>query len=433
MKSSYSNHELSEKEEIKLWEECVFVFDSSALLNFYEYSEATRRSIFETTFKALKNRLWIPDWVNREFLRNREKTLRKPNKYYAELKDQHLKTIESHLTQIKNKTKTNNKHPHLNPQPIHEFEEQFQQFKDALERDIESQIIEIENMSQNDTLLSGFKSFFEVGEEYDYNQITEIIEEGEFRYRNSIPPGYMDEADKTGFQKFGDLIIWKQILHYAKKIKKPIILITDDRKEDWWILRDKKTTLGPREELIDEIVTVSNVGFWMYDSSQFLEKSKIILDTKIDEEVISEVKLKSVQWYGFTAEHAFVNWAIQKYADQGEILAPQGRMDSGVDTVLLHHDGSTTGFVVKYLRADNLGMIEFRIKRAIEIIPRFGRKYDKLVIVFITSDEAIANRIYRDLSDMKKQTKLFESELKEPDFIVGYLDEYQFLSIEKSR
>ena len=44
--------------------------------------------------------------------------------------------------------------------------------------------------------------------------------EGKHRYEFSIPPGYLDRNGKIGTQIFGDLIIWKQMLDYAKKKKK---------------------------------------------------------------------------------------------------------------------------------------------------------------------------------------------------------------------
>ncbi len=37
---------------------------------------------------------------------------------------------------------------------------------------------------------------------------------------------------KKGFQKYGDLIIWKEILRYSSVQKKTIILICNDKKED---------------------------------------------------------------------------------------------------------------------------------------------------------------------------------------------------------
>lgn len=84
-----------------------------------------------------------------------------------------------------------------------------------------------------------------------------------------LPPGYMDskkDKDKIGdkysygglvyHRKFGDLTFWKQIIEEAKSRKiKHLIFITDDDKEDWWLIADYmgEKQIGPRPELIEEI------------------------------------------------------------------------------------------------------------------------------------------------------------------------------------
>lgn len=43
----------------------------------------------------------------------------------------------------------------------------------------------------------------------------------------------MDQEDKTGLQKYGDLFVWMEILNHASECGKDVILITNDVKEDW--------------------------------------------------------------------------------------------------------------------------------------------------------------------------------------------------------
>ncbi|HJR99758.1 MAG TPA: PIN-like domain-containing protein, partial [Flavobacterium sp.] len=122
------------------------------------------------------------------------------------------------------------------------------------------------------------------GNPYSHSKIIEIIKEGEFRYANFLPPGYMDQKDKLGFQKYADLIIWKQIIEYSNNEKKPIILIMDDLKEDWWVLDKKRKPIMPRPELIEEIRESGNAEFWMYTISDFLKKfPELIEETTIQE------------------------------------------------------------------------------------------------------------------------------------------------------
>ena len=423
---------MNKVEEIKLWKECIFVFDSSALLNLYEYSEGTRKNIFDTTFNKLKKRLWMPNHVQQEFLNNREVTLKKPIRYYSELKDQHLKSIESHFEQLRNKTKTNSKHPHLSSEPIKLFGKQFEYFKKVIIDEMNEKVIEIEQMSSNDTVLKNLNSYFEIGKPYDYFKITDIAREGEFRYKYGIPPGYKDENDKKGFQIFGDLIIWKQVLDYSKEMNKSIILITDDCKEDWWVLDGRNRIEKPREELINEIKSFSNVDFWMYDSPGFLEKSKEMLETKIKEHTITEVRNKSHEWYGFTAEHAFTNWAQKEYGKFGEVFSPRSSIDS-VDLVFLDEERKKIGFITKYIGLKNLSTAEVEIKKILNSISKTPNKYyDNIVIAIMATDRKTAMSVTNIFKSIKDQIKLFYDDKYDPEYIVGYLDGYDFVKFDGS-
>src|SRR6266567_2622681 len=74
-----------------------------------------------------------------------------------------------------------------------------------------------------------------VGKPYKTEEYKEIYKKGKERYEQKVPPGYMDIAKKSNNNnEFGDLVVWFQILDYAKGEARPIILITDDAKEDWW-------------------------------------------------------------------------------------------------------------------------------------------------------------------------------------------------------
>ncbi|MFN7528562.1 MAG: PIN-like domain-containing protein, partial [Dolichospermum sp.] len=152
---------------------------------------------------------------------------------------------------------------------------------------------------QSDSVLDGFNKYFEVGEGYTFDEIMEIIKEGELRYRSKIPPGYKDQGNKhednegkkgkEGISIYGDLILWKQIIAHAKKVKKPIILIINDIKEDWCYKKEQRIE-KPREDLIRELYTITGMELWMYTFSDFLYTADKLLSTSVDNEVLEEVK-----------------------------------------------------------------------------------------------------------------------------------------------
>lgn len=296
-------YKLSEDREKQIWSEAIFVFDSSALLDFYFLPLLARKNIFENLFSVkLKDRLWIPSHVKFECTKNREKIIKKPiTENYKPLKDENLKIIKSSLKDIegkvgdlKNKTKKDDKHPSLPQEEIDAFTKTIAAFKketdafeDAIIKRISAVEEEINKLPENDDVLTAIRSLFKVGRYYSFQEVLEITKEGTHRFEYSIPPGYEDLKDKAkkGTQIFGDLIIWKQILEFATETKLPIIFICNDLKEDWCYL-DKSSTEkrieSPREELIKEIYDAAEVDFWMYNQAQFLYKSNLYYEAKIE-------------------------------------------------------------------------------------------------------------------------------------------------------
>lgn len=280
---------LTEEKEKRLWNDGIVVFDTSSLLNFYDYSDNTIQAIFNSTFKDLSDRLWIPYNVRFEYDKNRLKPINGNIKQYDDL-TKHLKVILEHFKQINNKTQSQEKHPIIDNQITNVFESHLNVFKEQLEGDIKKRKENLENSKSDDKVLSKFSEIFSFGEPYSFSRIMEIITVGELRFRHKIPPGYKDENDKIGFQKFADLIIWNQIIDFAKEKKLPILYVMDDNKEDWWILDKEKKAIKPREELLEEMLDKAGVEFWMYNTTDFIKVSNRILGSDVGDGTIEEIK-----------------------------------------------------------------------------------------------------------------------------------------------
>jgi len=110
------------------------------------------------------------------------------------------------------------------------------------------------DLLQHDKLRDALDTLLEdkLGLPYSQEKLDDVYNLGKQRYKQGIPPRYED-SNKEGKDKYGDLILWFQIIDKAKKTNKPIILVTDDRKEDWWRMFKGKT-IDPRPELVDEML-----------------------------------------------------------------------------------------------------------------------------------------------------------------------------------
>lgn len=298
----------SEDVEKQLWENSIFVFDSSALLNFYYIPTTKLQEIFNEIFERIKDRLWIPNHVEFEFFKNRESVILKPiSEKYNPLKDNYLQDTKKSIDKIikniedlKNNTKKEDKHPFIEQKIIDDFVSKTEKFKtDYVEFEktttklLEEQIEKIKAIKQDDIVLNSFTKYFKVGRKYNYSEIIEIIKEGKLRYEYQIPPGYkdIDDKEKIGIQIFGDLIIWKQIIEFAKDTKKPILLIVDDLKQDW-CEKDKKNSERielPNFDLIREMFDIAGVPIWFYSLPQFLHFSMVYLKSKINDNLIDTI------------------------------------------------------------------------------------------------------------------------------------------------
>lgn len=264
----------------KLWSDCIFAVDANVLLNLYRYSSETR-TLLENTLNNVKDRLFIPNQAAKEFLKNRLIVTAGQADEYTKA----IKTINDLSLMLSNKKK----HPFLSEAELPLFSEQVNKVVEQLENQ-KSTLLE---RLTNDEILEFVANIFDLstGDPYSEDEMKTLVFEGESRYSNEIPPGYKDgKKDPSGdpYRKFGDLIVWKQIIDEAKKQSKPVIFITDDKKEDWW-LEQSGRTISPRTELRGEFISFVDKDFWMYTVDKFIEESAKLRDVKISDQVIAEI------------------------------------------------------------------------------------------------------------------------------------------------
>jgi predicted nucleic acid-binding protein len=264
----------------QMWSEGIFVVDANVLLNLYRYSSGTRKEL-EKALEVVKDRIFIPHQAAKEFLGKRlDVTAGQANEYAKA-----IKSINDLLTKLSSK----DRHPFLPDAELPEFES----YSQKLILTLESQQKLLFDKFSNDEILDFVENLFssKTGSPYEESVLAKLAVEGEERYKNKVPPGYMD-SNKDGlgdqYRKYGDFLIWKQIIEYSKSQSKPVIFITDDKKEDWWVEQSGRT-IGPRPELIEEFYKDTSQKFWMYSVGRFVQESAKATNEEISEEVISEL------------------------------------------------------------------------------------------------------------------------------------------------
>jgi len=255
-------YSLTEGEFSELWDKGIFVFDTNILLNLYRYTPKTRERFFDILTK-LSDRIWIPFQIAKEYQENRLV---------------HISNLEANHKQVKESFKNRDS-------------EISENIYNQLMTELDGRIKEYADLFMDDTIRIRIDELFKskIGPEYTAEELSKLYNTGDERYNNKIPPGYEDAKEKKDYRKFGDLVLWRQIIDLAIKNKKSIIFITDDAKEDWWNKCHGKTS-GPRPELINEFVTEAHTLFHMYSSDRFAEYAKDYLKLKEDKAAIREME-----------------------------------------------------------------------------------------------------------------------------------------------
>lgn len=306
MKKSFSGFYNPTDEEIsKAWldEKTIFIFDTNVLLDIYSYKESAREDFF-SSLEKLKSNIWIPFHVGLEYQRNRLQVISQTKSVFRHAKKE-LDDIKNLKTKEKIKIITD-----MFPSLLDKTSK-LSDDVDKLINDYENDLNELNNkqpcVRSHDEIREKLNDLFfnKVGDEPNQSEIDNIEKEGEERYKNKIPPGFKDESKDEDFfyyggvkykNKYGDLIIWKQIIEHLKSNKdiNNVIFITNDTKEDWWFIIDSggKKRVGPHALLINEIKKLDNIRlFDMYTVVDFLRNtSEYSSDFNVSEESIINVK-----------------------------------------------------------------------------------------------------------------------------------------------
>lgn len=280
MKNIFPGYYKKSKEELtQLWENGIICFDANVLLNLYRYSEETRNELLNLIEK-FSEKIWLPHQVALEYNRNRYEVIADQEKAYKE--------FVSKIKQIEDDLKSTTKPPFLSRKNHNALKKVFKEVNSEVEESINKYC----NYLQQDSIFEQVSDIFQdkISAAFEKDEFDKIISEGEKRYKQKIPPGFEDEKTKDGERKYGDLVLWKQIIKKATEEKKPIILITDERKIDWWWKIKDGRNMGPRQELVEEIKREANVDFHMYSSERFLTYGLKYLKEQINRKTLEEIQ-----------------------------------------------------------------------------------------------------------------------------------------------
>lgn len=277
----------TEEEKRTIWENATIVFDTNILFNLYRYTAETRDDLL-AVMEEHRDHLWMPYQVGFEYFNKRLEIIDKIACAHNVLKEK-LNELKPKIEEAFNKDYSNH--------PLIKRDEFFAAYDEAIisvHTKLDEWMQQMPDYRADDTILTRLLSLYDgkTGEDSTPEQLAAIYKEGEARFKESVPPGYKDWKKKENEGKrhqSGDLIIWKQMMDYAKTNGTDIIFVTEDQKEDWWYILDGKIE-SPRAELLREFKKETDKTLLMYRQKGFLTDARadVKATTTEEVEVISE-------------------------------------------------------------------------------------------------------------------------------------------------
>ncbi len=269
----------------KIWENAIVVLDTNILLNLYRFSDNTRDKLFDA-LEGIKDQIWIPYWVGKEYVKNR------PNVIGSQMKE--LSAPITGITDFLKLFESKRTHPHL----ADETKKQLLDIQQSIiEANAETSKLLSARLRQDDIMVRINKLLDEnIGAEPTDAELSTLVVDGEKRVKSETPPGYGDYDKKkkdnphNPYAPIGDYIIWDAMKKKAAADKKPVIFICDDEEKGDWILKQSGQTIGPFPALLKEFKTETGQEFHIYNSFQFMNYYQEQPGEVVDEAVLQELK-----------------------------------------------------------------------------------------------------------------------------------------------
>ncbi|MEH7117193.1 PIN-like domain-containing protein [Neobacillus vireti] len=380
----YTDVELKE-----LWGKAIFVVDTNILINFYKYTSKESTKSLLDILRKLKDadRLWIPHQVALEYFFNYEDNMFKPHEGYDLLGKELVKLKEDAKKTL---SAVKSKHPYIMTEKYQFYIDDLNHSNDLIQNMLKD---EVENLPDSKIIQKDLFDLLDgiVGEPYSQKEIDAIEKAGKERYQHDVPPGFKDKNDKNkqGYrtygdfkyqQLYGDLIVWHQIMDRAKKEESQtsIILITEDRKDDWWE-KDKGQIKRPHPQLIQEFLNKTQQNFYMYRTDSFLRYAIDYLGADVSEEQAQEVtnEIENIRKVDELNENKL---RIQKARALNRVA---DYLSEGERNIFTHMVEQSTDLELDSVSAN------YRYSQAVKwafrnALPRLEKKFQDLIILLTT-------------------------------------------------
>jgi hypothetical protein len=293
----------------KLEKSFVIFLDTNVLMHVYKLSISARDKIFKF-FKDNKERIYLTNQIQQEFIKNREEVI---DCFNAELRRKLPEDFRKHIINHINEFLNQNKrilqdYSELNSE-IEEIKSKCDEIAGKLQEKSEKTFEQISNLKFLDQYLDVYTEFHicEKLNDLEINFIkkefdalkTEVRNPDQLveRYNKSFP-GAADIKEKPD-NPYGDFIIYHEILKFAKTTNQSVIFLTFDRTKGDWMKKD----FEPHLHYIENFYLNSSQTLFILDAEktfneQFDDAFISILNEKIEVQISDKPQIQFLEiWH----------------------------------------------------------------------------------------------------------------------------------------
>ncbi|MFF2787599.1 PIN domain-containing protein [Streptomyces sp. NPDC058049] len=268
--------------------EYLVVVDTNVLLELYRFTPDARQELLDA-LRRLEGRLWVPHQVASEYYRRRLDAVKDHLALYSSVPkaiDEYKERLTQEIHAFAKRCSMSAADKKLLIRPIEEMREKVNA---ELSRHAESFDLTIEKVVNDDPVLAALAEILDqkTGFGFDDEESLRLQESYAERAQAERPPGYKDVNKKENAH--GDYFVWEQILRRVEEVNKPVLLVTNDVKEDW-VRREAGLVVGARPELVAEMRDRCGADFMLIQLGGFLQLARNELGVSVSPSTVAQAE-----------------------------------------------------------------------------------------------------------------------------------------------
>ncbi|WP_148305740.1 PIN domain-containing protein [Streptomyces collinus] len=268
--------------------EYLVTLDTNVLLNLYRFTPQARDELLQALTK-LEDRLWVSHQVVKEYYSRRVDAIKEHIALYTTVPKVLNESRNKAIQEINTFTKRRSMSPEEKRALIDPLNKAFDMAIDEIKRHGDAFDLDLVKVITDDPILQSLADIFDqkVGAPFADEEEKEFLENYSTRAGDRIPPGYRDSGKADNAH--GDYFVWEQVLREAKLREMPVILVTNDTKDDW-VYSEAGLTIGPHPKLISEFKERCGQDFLLTDLGTFLKVAKSELGAIVSESTVAQAQ-----------------------------------------------------------------------------------------------------------------------------------------------